>query len=245
MSLNIEYNPVFGNLSKVLKELHCVLQTDEQHKKVFSDTPLVGFRNGKSLKNILVRAKLPKMEEPDKQLGCRRCTRANCEVCENLIDAKDFKSTTTGEIFTIEKGPLTCTSHKVVYLVTCKVCAKQNVGSTKNKYGSRFNNYKSVHRRVREKRLGETQVNSNRGRPRKNTETSSNGKSELQKNQAQEKFHHHFCQKGHKGIPDWEIRLIDSATTEKSLRSKELFWQYKLKTFYPDGLNEVEAIVGV
>ena len=48
-----------------------------------------------------------------------------------------------------------------------------------------------------------------------------------------------------KRVPDWEIRLIDSATTEKSLRSKELFWQYKLKTFYPDGLNEVEAIVGV
>ena len=57
VSLNIEYNPAFGNLSRVLKDLHCVLQTDEQHKKVFSETPLVGFRNGKSLKNILVRAK--------------------------------------------------------------------------------------------------------------------------------------------------------------------------------------------
>ena len=47
----------------------------------------------------------------------------------------------------------------------------------------------------------------------------------------------------HKGIPDWDIRLIDSAFTEKSLRSKELFWQYKLQTFHPDGLNEYEAPV--
>jgi hypothetical protein len=63
------------------------------------------------------------------------------------------------------------------------------------------------------------------------------------KKYAQEKFHQHFCKDGHKGIPDWEIRLIDSAFTEKSLRSKELFWQFKLQTFHPDGLNEYEAPV--
>ena len=60
---------------------------------------------------------------------------------------------------------------------------------------------------------------------------------------AQEKFHNNFCQKGHKGIEDWDIRLIDSAFSEKSLRCKEQFWQYRLKTFHPDGLNEIEAIV--
>ena len=65
----------------------------------------------------------------------------------------------------------------------------------------------------------------------------------MEKKFAQEKFHKHFCEEGHTGIPDWDIRLIDSAHTEKSLRSKELFWQYKLKTFDPDGLNEYDAPV--
>ena len=59
LSLNIEYNPAFGKLSAVLKELDCILQGDEEHRKIFNDTSLVGFSNGKSLKNLLVRAVLP------------------------------------------------------------------------------------------------------------------------------------------------------------------------------------------
>ena len=85
-----------------------------------------------------------------------------------------------------------------------------------------------------------------RGRPKKSKDEigpNSSFKKKMEKKYAQEKFHHHFCQEGHKGIEDWEVILIDSANTEKSLRSKELFWQYKLQTFHPDGLNEVEAIV--
>ena len=39
----------------------------------------------------------------------------------------------------------------------------------------------------------------------------------------QEKFHKYFCEAGHQGIEDWEIFLIDTADTEQSLRSKELF----------------------
>lgn len=245
ISLNIEYHPAFSKLSRVLKELDCILQGDEQHRKVFNDTPLVGFRNGKSLKNTLVRAVLPKIDSSKDEPGSKKCGKINCEVCHNLMNTKDFESTTTGEKFTIQKGPLNCNSDKVIYLVTCKVCRTQNVGSTKGVYRKRFNNYKSVHSKVREKLLGETPKQTKRGRPRKNSEDKipTKASKKLEKKYAQEKFHNHFCQEGHKGIEDWEIRLIDSAFSEKSLRSKELFWQYKLKTFHPDGLNEIEAIV--
>ena len=153
LSLNIEYHPAFSKLSGVLKELDCILQGNEQHRKVFGDTPLVGFRNGKSLKNILVRAVLPKIKSPKNEPGSKKCGKKNCEVCHNLVDTNEFESTTTGEKFKIKKGPLTCDSDKVVYLITCKVCRKQNVGSTDPVYRGRFNNYKSVHRKVREKVL--------------------------------------------------------------------------------------------
>ena len=245
LSLNIEYHPAFSKLSRVLKELDCILQGDEQHRKVFGDTPLVGFRNGKSLKNTLVRAVLPRTDFSEDEPGSKKCGRVNCEVCHNLVDAGGFESTSTGEKFTIKKGPLNCNSDKVVYLVTCKVCGIQNVGSTKGIYRKRFNNYKSVHLKVREKVLGEVPKQTGRGRPRKSSEDKIPTKAsrKLEKKFAQEKFHNHFCQEGHGGIADWEVRLIDSAFSEKSLRSKELFWQYKLKTFHPHGLNEVEAIV--
>ena len=75
--------------------------------------------------------------------------------------------------------------------------------------------------------LGEIQVKLIRGRPKTITDTNSKRKLDLQEEQAQEKFHHHFWQEGHQGIPDWKISLIDFAATKIS--SKELFWQYKLK----------------
>ena len=243
LSLNIEYNPAFSNLSKTLNELKCILQGDEQHRKVFSDTPLVGFSNGKSLKNILVRAVLPKTNLSEDQKGSRKCGKAKCEVCKNLITTNEFTSTKTGEKFEIRKGPLTCDTKNVVYLINCKACGIQNVGSTETIYRKRFNNYKTVQKSVREKILGEKRPETKRGRPRKNVELPSNENKKTLKKYAQEKFHQHFCKDGHKGIPDWEIRLIDSAFTEKSLRSKELFWQFKLQTFHPDGLNEYEAPV--
>ena len=244
LSLNIEYNPAFSQLSKVLKELDCILQGDEQHRKVFSDTPLVGFSNGKSLKNILVRAVLPKVKL-SKPEGSQKCNKPRCEVCQNVVTTKEFSSHTTGEKFEIQKGPIDCDTRNVVYLITCKVCGIQNVGSTKNKYRDRLKNYKSVHRKVREKVLGEKRPETKRGRPKKNDTVPSKESKKLEKKFAQEKFHQHFCTDGHTGISDWDIRLIDTAFSEKTLRSKELFWQYKMKTFDPDGLNEYEAPVDV
>ena len=43
---------------------------------------------------------------------------------------------------------------------------------------------------------------------------------------------------GHCGIDDWEITLIDKGRNKQETRKKELFWQYKLDTFVPHGLNE-------
>ena len=39
-------------------------------------------------------------------------------------------------------------------------------------------------------------------------------------------------------MADWSFKLIDKATNEKTLREREAFWQYKLSTFVPRGLNE-------
>ncbi len=246
LSLSIEYSPAFSRLSKVLKGLDCILRGDEQHRKVFDRTPIVGFSNGKSLKNILVRAVLPKPDLAGAEHGSGGCGKKKCEVCKNMRNTGEFKSNKTGEKFSIRKGPLNCDTDHVIYLKSCRVCGIQNVGSTKGVYRERFNNYKSVQRKTREKVLGEARSETRRGRPTKSAEAQSGRvDKKLEKKFAQEKFHHHFCQEGHKGIEDWEVTLIDSAFSEKSLRRKELFWQYKLKTFHPDGLNEVEAVVDV
>lgn len=60
--LNITYHPVHSKLKGILSNIHLLLTPDEEHRKIFQDTPMVGF-NGKSLKGILVGAKLPKLNQ--------------------------------------------------------------------------------------------------------------------------------------------------------------------------------------
>ena len=43
---NTTYYPVFQNIRNILQEVHLLLVPDKEHKKVFRDVPVVGFRNG-------------------------------------------------------------------------------------------------------------------------------------------------------------------------------------------------------
>ena len=52
----------FQNVRNILEELQVLLERDKQHKKVFPEVPIAELRNGKSLKDYLVRAALPKMD---------------------------------------------------------------------------------------------------------------------------------------------------------------------------------------
>ena len=57
------------------------LAPDKEHKKVFPDVTVVGFRNGKSLKGFLVRAALAKTNETWR---CEPCGKKTCLVCDSI-----------------------------------------------------------------------------------------------------------------------------------------------------------------
>ena len=63
LTFNITYYPVFRNIRNILQGLHLLLVADKEHKKVFPNVSVVGFRNGKNLKNYLIRAALPKCDK--------------------------------------------------------------------------------------------------------------------------------------------------------------------------------------
>ena len=48
LTFNITYYPAFQNVSTVMEELHILLTPNKEHKKVFPNVPVVGFRNGRS-----------------------------------------------------------------------------------------------------------------------------------------------------------------------------------------------------
>ena len=89
---NITFHPALRCLRKILSKI-LLLTPDDEHGKVFSDIPVVGFKNGRSLKDFLVRAKLPEVNSGYK--GCEGCQKSRCRVVCPFIK-------TTGEFSSIE-----------------------------------------------------------------------------------------------------------------------------------------------
>ena len=123
-----------------------MLTPDAQHRKVFLEVPIVSFKREKSLKDLLVRTKVPVEKETDgKFCGCQGKL---CEVCTFLEEKNTFTNKEGSDTYKISEGiQLDCNSENVFYLITCKKCTKQYVGSCINRFRTRFNNYRSCYRK--------------------------------------------------------------------------------------------------
>ena len=102
ITFNITYHPVFRNVRKFLEELHVILASDDGHKKVFSDVPMIGFKNNKNLKAHLVRSQLRDLDEVGRSKPCGG-KRPPCHLCENMKDTCTFKSKHLNEVHKINK----------------------------------------------------------------------------------------------------------------------------------------------
>ena len=211
-TFNIKYHPVFRDVRKSLEELNVILASDDGHKKVFPDVPMICFKINKNVKAHLVKSQLPDLDEIRRSKPCGG-KRPPCHLCGNMKDKCTFKSKHLNEVHKINRK-YNCNSKMAVYLIECEICGEQYTGSTKTKSRSRANNYKSTQRKF------------------------VNKEAVLKQPLKQKRFHEHYCSDRHNGIQDWVITLINSAATLKELRRKELYWIYKLKTSAPYGLNE-------
>ena len=88
-----------------------MLAPDKEHKKVFPEVRIVGLRNGKSLKDYLVRAVLLKMDNAG---GSKPYEKGTCQVYDHIITTNIFTTKACGEVFKIQSGPLNCNSEKVL-----------------------------------------------------------------------------------------------------------------------------------
>ena len=141
VTFNITYYPVFKSIRNILEELHNLFAHDEQHRKFFIDIPRIGFKNGKSLKDHLVKSVLLKIEVAGNSDRCGG-KRRPCELYKLMKKTSTFKKRISDEIYHIHK-PLICNSKNTVYLIECNKCWKQHTGSSETKFRCRSNNYKS------------------------------------------------------------------------------------------------------
>ena len=127
----------------MLQELHLSLPPDREHRKVFPNELVVGFRKGKSLKDYLVREALCRTNETGR---CKPCGKKTCLVCNSVRNTTTLTTQACRKTFKIQSGPLNCNLKKVLYILKCEVCGKAPyIGKVKTKFQYRFNNYKSEH----------------------------------------------------------------------------------------------------
>ena len=123
-----------------------------------------------------------------------------------MSEGNSFRCSVSGREYTINRSFI-CDSSGVVYVLGCKVCGKQYVGSTFIPFRVRFNNYKSSSRRF----FSGISV-------------------------TQEELFRHFTEDNHHGfLEDISIQIIDRVFGDSRLW--EGFWQFKLHSFMPKGLN--------
>ncbi len=133
------FHPALSKLSLILKEHFHLLQIDPEMQALFPEPPMVAYRNPKTLKNILVRAKLP-LEGGRK--GSFKCGGKRCQICKNVVEGDTFTSFVTGKSYRIN-FELNCNSGCINYLLSCKVCGKQLVGETTCIWRDRWKTYRA------------------------------------------------------------------------------------------------------
>ena len=217
LNLVLRYHPALSSkVHNIVRDYDSILKVDEEHRKVFDEVPRVTYRRAKNLKDGLVRAMLPLIVD-NNEAGSIGCGKARCQICPHIKKTNYFTNRDGTKTYTIRKGPHTCDTKYVVYLLECNTCGIQYVGSAKTTFRLRFNNYKS-HFRLYERRRIEGTLGTGSPVP-------------------QQFLHSHFAQTSHCGIKDLKFTLIDSAFNDTDAKKSEHFWQYKLNVFEPQGLN--------
>ena len=138
----ITYDPRLPPIPKIMRKHHEVLKEDPASSTIFPDPPLVAYRRPQSLRDKLIKSKVPVVPaRPTREIkGMKKCVNVNCVTCPYVSPGSNVKCTATGEEFNIN-APVKCDTTNVIYCITCKKCQQQYVGQTKNKAGFRFSQH--------------------------------------------------------------------------------------------------------
>ena len=114
----------FRMLETYCRNFHIFLAPDKEHKHVFPAVPILGFWNGKSLREYLVRAVLPKMGNA---WGSKLWGKGTCQACDYVIKTNTYTTKACRVVFKIQSCPLNYNfiifwGLYVFYLLRCKIC---------------------------------------------------------------------------------------------------------------------------
>ena len=154
----VKYDPRLPDIPEILHSSWRFLVEDKRMQEVFPKPPIVCYQRVESLRDMLVKARLPAKisrvgRSMNMDIGFKPCRKANCPVCDQLkVKGKAIKSvciSSTQEEFQI-KSKLTCSSSNVVYCITCRrggrLCPAhpQYIGETGKEAKERFRGHRGT-----------------------------------------------------------------------------------------------------
>ena len=121
------YNSANPNFRELISKHWSYLGRSSATRELCSQDITVTYRNPPSLKDMLVRAKIPQ----PRTTTSKGCTRSNtCQYCTRLFQSGKITNLNNNTTYnTITKG--TCQSNNFIYCLECKWCHIKYVGQTK------------------------------------------------------------------------------------------------------------------
>ena len=116
-----------------------MVNSDHQMKENFPKPPLIAYTRPQTIRQKLIRAKLPSRNVKPKRVinGMFRCKK-NCKICPYVKSCKSIKATHTDMVVHLKKHH-DCQSKNIVYLIQCKKCKwAQYIGETQETLETRI-----------------------------------------------------------------------------------------------------------
>ena len=139
-------HPFISNISSIVTKFKRCYNKTLVHitgcKETFSTLPIIAFRKGTSLKQIIGihnNNKLIKTKINHHTGKCVPCNSTRCLCCQQLISTTTFKSNQTNKMFKLYHR-VNCKSSFVIYLLECYICNIQYVGISETPFNIRLNN---------------------------------------------------------------------------------------------------------
>ena len=117
MVFSVMYHPALPSIPRIIAKGYGVMvESDPRLKEVFKKPPMVAYRRPPSLREKLIRAKVPPPPDPNTRpkrdcKGMKKC--GNCSTCDFVQEGKVVKSTMTTAVATINAAG-NCRTSRVI-----------------------------------------------------------------------------------------------------------------------------------
>jgi len=145
--LVLTYNPNLPPINGLIRKHFHLLLCSPKLKELFPLKSVISsFRRSRNFKEILAPSRCRKGSSQSVEVptaGCFISDKARCDLCKNFfVNSRTFSSAQTGKTYFVSQE-LSRNSSNVIYLIHCKKCNLQYVGSTTTEFEVRLRNHKS------------------------------------------------------------------------------------------------------